>query len=116
MIGTVNPKGTPTINWHIDGQDWQTVIDTGFDGDLELPDKLFSSRVVEHLGPTLNQLAGGVIVVEELYQVQVEFDGRAILAEATFVLGDEILLGTGLLDEYRLIVDFSAKTVAIERT
>ena len=115
MIGIVSRKGTPTIDWHIEGQNWLTVIDTGFDGDLELPDKLFASCVVEHIGPTLNQLAGGVIVVEELYQVRLDFDGRSILAEATFVPGDEILLGTGILLEYRMIVDFLAKTVILER-
>ena len=115
MIGTVTEKGTPTLTLAIDGMDWLTVIDTGFDGDLELPQALFSTCVVEHIGPTLNQLAGGVIVVEELYLVQLNFDGKSIMAEATFVEGDEVLLGTGLLHHYRLVIDFSARTVLLER-
>lgn len=116
MIGTVTGKGTPTLTLFIDGQDWVTVIDTGFDGDLELPHALFSYCVVEHIGPTLNQLAGGAMVVEELYLVRLNFDGESITAEATFVEGVEVFLGTGLLHDYRLVIDFSAGTVLLDRT
>jgi len=116
MIGVVTEKGTPTITLSIDGQGWLTVIDTGFDGDFELPQALFASCVVEHIGPTLNQLAGGIMVVEELYAVQLPFDGGMVSAEATFVDGNEVLLGTGLLRDYRMTIDFPAGTVQLERT
>jgi hypothetical protein len=35
-------------------------------------------------------------------------------AEATFVEGNEILIGTGMLLEYRLSVDFPASIVSLE--
>jgi hypothetical protein len=38
-----------------------------------------------------------------------------VRAQATFVDGNSILIGTGLLRDYRLQVDFPARTVAIEK-
>jgi hypothetical protein len=37
------------------------------------------------------------------------------LAEATFVDGDSILVGTGMMRDYRLNIDFVARTVKLER-
>ena len=35
--GTVTAAGVPTIVLTIAGRDWPATIDTGFNGDLELP-------------------------------------------------------------------------------
>ena len=42
------------------------------------------------------------------YQIDFPFDGRTIIAEATFVAGTEILVGTHILLEYRLDINFPA--------
>jgi hypothetical protein len=47
--------------------------------------------------------------------VDFPFDEETLLAEATFVPGPEILLGTHLLRLYRLEIDFLARTVRLER-
>lgn len=36
--GTVSDNGVPTITLPIDSQNWRAIIDTGFNGDLELPE------------------------------------------------------------------------------
>ena len=41
---------------------------------------------------------------------------RTLDVQATFVAGDEILIGTGMLRRYRLTIDFPAKTLSIEAT
>lgn len=51
-----------------------------------------------------------------MFLVDFPFDERLVLAEATFVNGNEILIGTGMLRDYRLAIDFPLKTVALERT
>ena len=38
--GTVTDDGTPTILLPVAGRDWVVVIDTGFNGGLELPEPL----------------------------------------------------------------------------
>ncbi len=42
--GTVSADGVPTITVSIAGQDWIAIIDTGFNGDLELPELQNSFR------------------------------------------------------------------------
>lgn len=37
IAGTVSDDGVPTITLGIVGQNWSAIIDTGFNGDLELP-------------------------------------------------------------------------------
>jgi hypothetical protein len=60
-------------------------------------------------------LAGGQSIEEDVYLVDFPFDGRVVQAEATFVSGNRILLGTRLLREYSLQIDFVSRTVQLER-
>ena len=43
--GIVSEDGVPVIELDVGGQRWQAIIDTGFNGELELPERLRS-----HLG------------------------------------------------------------------
>jgi hypothetical protein len=58
---------------------------------------------------------GGQSVEEDLYLVDFPFDGRIVQAEATFVPGSRILMGTRFLSEYSLQINFVSKTVQLER-
>jgi hypothetical protein len=87
----------------------------GFNGDLELPDALRPFVNPRYRGLTESVLAGGQAVFEDYYRVDFPFDGRTVLAEATFVPGNEILVGTQLLQQYRLEINFPVRTVLIER-
>jgi hypothetical protein len=60
-------------------------------------------------------LAGGVTIEEDSYRVNFPFDGQAIVAEATFTPGSQILIGTHLLRYHRLEIDFAIRTVRLER-
>ena len=40
IYGMVSANGVPTITLSIASQDWLATIDTGFNGDLELPEPL----------------------------------------------------------------------------
>jgi predicted aspartyl protease len=114
--GIVDAEGAPVIQLSLAGRTWKAVLDTGFNGDLELP---------YALGPTVNaryfargraDLAGGQNIEEEYYLVDFPFDGRTVRALASFVPGTEILIGTRLLREHRLEIDFPARLVRLERT
>ena len=59
-------------------------------------------------------LASGQHSDEDLYLVDFPFDGQMARAEATFVPGQEMLIGAGLLRSYRLEMHFPARTVLLE--
>jgi len=67
------------------------------------------------IGRMSSILAGGQTVEEDLYLVDFPFDGRTVQAEATFVPGREVLIGTQLLQQYRLEIHFLERTVLLER-
>lgn len=113
--GTVSDTGVPTITLSIAEQEWTATIDTGFNGDLELPEALQKALNPQYIGEVTSVLAGGQTIVEELYRVNFLFDGKMIPAEATFVVNSDILVGTHLLQEYRLEIDFVRRTVVLEK-
>ena len=113
--GIVSDTGVPTITLSIAEQEWTATIDTGFNGDLELPEALRKALNPQYIGEVISVLAGGQTIVEELYQVNFLFDGKMIPAEATFVVNSNILVGTHLRQEYRLEIDFVRRTLILEK-
>jgi predicted aspartyl protease len=113
--GIVTEDGVPIIGLEIAGRVWQTTVDTGFNSDFELPKLLkpYVSARAKAMSSFL--LAGGVRIDAMVYTVKIPFDGKMVRADATFVDGDEILVGTGMLKKYRLEIDFPAATVLLER-
>lgn len=114
--GIVDENGLPVVALIIAGQEWKATIDTGFNGDLELPYSVGSYVNPRFFGRGLSLLAGGQSLEEEHYLVDFPFDGSVVRAMATFVSGDEILIGTHLLSDYRLLIDFPATEVKLEKT
>ncbi len=115
MQGTVAANGTPMITLTMAGQDWPAIIDTGFNGDLELPERLRNTLQARYAGRVMSTLAGGQTIEEDIYLVVFPFDGRNLLVEVTFVSGSQILIGTHLLRDYRLQIDFVSKSILLER-
>lgn len=113
--GTVSHEGVPVITLEIAGQNWSAIIDTGFNGDLELPEELREQLHGQPAGRLRSSLAGGRIIEEDAYTVDFPFDGRILNAIATFVPDTQILIGTNLLAEYELQIRFASRTLRIER-
>ena len=115
IAGHVGADGVPVIPIPVADQNWRATIDTGFNGDPELPETLRPSVNARFVGRTRFLLAAGQAAIEDTFLVQFPFDGETILAEATFTSANEILIGTGLLKEYRLETHFPNRTVSLER-
>ena len=115
IVGRISEDGVPVVMLTIAGREWPGIIDTGFNSDLELPVALRAAVRAQHHGRVYSTLAGGHEIREEAYLVQFPFDGEIVAAEATFVAGQEILIGTRLLRNHRLEIDFPAKTVRLTR-
>jgi predicted aspartyl protease len=113
--GLVTVDGVPTVSMPVAGTVWTAIVDTGFNGDLELPEALRPHVNARYLTSAEWLLAGGHRTVEDLYEVDFPFEGAVVSAEATFVADDSILIGTGLMAQYRLTIDFVAGSVLLER-
>ena len=115
MVGTVSADGVPTITLSIASQQWPAIIDTGFNGDLELPEALRTALNARYVGRVTSALAGGQRIEEDVYVVEFPFDGDILHAEATFVADTHILIGTHLLRQYQLHIDFVDRSVRLIR-
>ena len=115
ITGIVTREGQPTIVVSVGEQEWSSVIDTGFNGDLELPEWLRPHVNARFRGLVRSLLGGGQQVEEAVYLVDFPFDGEIVLADATFVEGQGILVGTHLMRQYHLDIDFPGQTVRLER-
>lgn len=114
--GVVSPDGVPTIQVQIANQEWTATVDTGFNGDLELPEALRTYlNIRDTFGLVKFALAGGQTIEEYVYIVDFPFDGRLVEAAVTFVSDNQILIGTRLLQDYWLQINFVTRTVALER-
>jgi predicted aspartyl protease len=115
IVGRITADGVPAIDVEVGGQSWQAIIDTGFNGEVELPERLRSHVNAQYVGRVTSFLAANQRIEEDVFLVDFPFDGRIFRVQATFVDGDEILIGTLLLSAYRLQIDFPARIVVIEK-
>jgi predicted aspartyl protease len=115
IAGAVGADGVPVIPIQIAGQAWRAAIDTGFNGDLELPNALRTQFGARFIGRTRFLLAAGQTAVEDTFLVNFPFDGDLVLAEATFSSANDILMGTGMLRQHRLEIHFPNRTVTLMR-
>ena len=115
ISGIVTGNGVPLIVLKLASEDWLTVVDTGFNGALELPAALSSRLILQSAGFITSELAAGVTVEEEAFRTFNEFDGEQIEVDVTFADVEQALLGTWLLAKHRLEIDFSKATVRLTR-
>ena len=115
MIGAVDEFGTPVLRLQVAGREFVAAIDTGFNGDLELPNDVAEHFQLDYLGTSDTVLAGGVVIREELYLIQFPFDGTVVEAQVAFAPVSGILIGTNLLRNYKLEISFVGRTVLLER-
>jgi predicted aspartyl protease len=115
IIGKVSDDGVPLITVEIATEHWPAIIDTGFNGDLELPEELYGKLNEIPVGRVRSALAGGETIDEDAYMVAFPFDDETVQAIATFAPTTQILIETNLLINHRLQIGFASKTLQIER-
>jgi predicted aspartyl protease len=73
--GIVTDEGVPTIGVDIGGQRWRAIIDTGFNGELELPQQSQPHVNAQLVGRVTSLLAANQQIEEDLFLVDFPFDG-----------------------------------------
>ena len=97
------------------GQNRTALRDTGFNGDLPLPEDL---RNLVNPRPHARQkavLATGESIEEDVFLIELDFDGQLSKSEVTFAQVDEVVIGTHLMRHHRLEINFVTKIVLLER-
>lgn len=119
MTGSFTSEGEPSLPIHVVGPtdtlDIDTIVDTGFNGELTLPQEQIESLGLPEAPVTEVTLADGRVREVQMYLAEVRLDGdnrQVFVAEAPTTP----LLGTDLLWGFSLYVEFQANgTVEIER-
>ncbi len=96
------------------GEEIEVVIDTGFNGDLALPQELVQDLSLPFITQTECTLAGDITHKADVAAAHIEWLGeihevRVIVMPAGFLLGTQLLEGT------RLTIDYDERTVLIEK-
>jgi clan AA aspartic protease len=95
------------------GLDVEALIDTGFDGGLTVPAALIDAAIFPdtHL-PW--QLADGSQVLTPAYLATIQIGQLQPILTIVIALGEEPLLGRGVTDSFRLILDHGTQVI-VER-
>lgn len=105
----------PLIGIDVDGHPVEAVIDTGFDGGIQLPNAFFPLLNPTPVGREPFLYPNGVIEWLPTYRLRVVVDGSEVETALIFSPNDEVLIGTELLQHFRLTIDYPAGTVELSR-
>lgn len=84
IVGRVSARGVPLIELPVGGKTWIAVIDTGFNGHLELPNELRRELRVDYWNDVEVALAEGIQFTEPHYLLKSPFHDRDMHAIVTF--------------------------------
>jgi clan AA aspartic protease len=97
------------------GKTINCVIDTGFDGALILPTSVVEQLELPVVARLVFELVGGTQMAADVALAEVEWLGARCVVEVIMSEGDDALVGTEMLENTRLVVDYRERSVAIER-
>ena len=88
-------------------------IDTAFDGHLVFPMELIRELALDALVETEAILADGSKILLDTYLCYIQWFGKRLPLQVVANEGRFPLLGTGLLEQCELHIDYVAKTLAL---
>jgi predicted aspartyl protease len=97
-----------TIRSHT--REFEALLDTGFDGDVVLPAGLFTDADAPD-GYLTCQLADGTERLMPLYRGVIRVGDLATFPIVALALGDEPLVGRGISDHFRVVLDHGRELI-----
>jgi clan AA aspartic protease len=91
------------------------VLDTGFNGFLCLPIPVAITLGLVLRDTIQAELADGTVINELVFAGRAEWDGAVRDVRVILTRSEDTLIGTAFLADYRVQLDYSARTVQIER-
>lgn len=91
------------------------VIDTGFNGQVSLSRGMLNELdlPLTYEGTVEVELASGALVEEDVYSGTIRFDGQELVAEIILTDTGDTFIGTGLLTEKVLLINFATREVTV---
>jgi clan AA aspartic protease len=120
MMGFVDLHGRALIEIRVRASDiaarhdLEAWIDTGFTGDLVLPQQMIDDMELPASGTVKAALADGSLVTMERYHCQVDWFGSRRELEVVANAGERPLLGVGLLIGFDLNISYRTGKITIE--
>lgn len=115
--GYFNDNEHPILEITVTGEDSQVeipaLIDTGFDGYLSLPIPVAMSLGLKLIDSALITLADGSKKTELLFTTKVSLEGKESRARTFLTAGETALIGTQLLKDFTLSIDFPQKKISL---
>jgi len=91
----------------------ETLIDTGFSGELCLPKSLIKGADLKLIDTTLAEMANGELVEFNIYKAKILFDDQIKEVAVFDTKSEEALIGTGLLADKSLTIDFVNRRITV---
>jgi len=117
MIGFFDESGHPKIEIRVIGEREDVAItptiDTGFDGQLCLPVEIAIQLGLELVSRVSVELANGSRQKTLVFSGTIEMGNQEVGAEIILTESDDPLIGTGLLKNMVLNIDFGERKVEI---
>lgn len=117
VISTIDSAGSVRMNVSIIGScttsDHSAIFDSGFSGDIVLPIEIGVKVGLEHGGVTTVELADGFTQDFPIFLCEIDIGGIKQHA-AVIVMGNEVLIGMGLMEPFKMCMQKSTSEVIIE--
>lgn len=117
IVSTIDDGNNVRVNANVIGEyktvEYQTVFDSGFSGDVVIPEHVAVDIGLKAGGVAEITLADGSTTIVKLYLCRVKI-GRITQEASTIILGDEVLIGMGLMQPYDICIRAGTSEVIIE--
>jgi clan AA aspartic protease len=118
LKGIVNDREEPVINLHLitskgHAHFHPVIIDTGFNGNLSVPEKLAKRYGWTWIGNESYEIATGDVVEQKVFLGEIRWFGSSQQVYAVASHAEDILMGTRLLRQQRLNIDFRTRKLRI---
>ena len=118
IVGFVNESDEPVIKIKLvlskGERSVNAVIDTGFNGYISVPKKLISDSDWDFLGTEEYELASGELMRERVFLGKIEIGAKSLTVFVLSSNSSDVLIGTKLLRNRLLTINFADKTLKIE--
>lgn len=114
--GYFNVKDEPVIEIDIGPSLVELLVDTGFNGSLIIPSPRFNQLrpILKFEGPEEFYSVTGEMFLADAYSTELDWLGKRIrVAVATCKEVNEAIIGSHLLEDCRLTIDYGHRTVTI---
>ena len=119
ISGFIDQYGYPLVELEVRGlkkeEKTLALIDSGFDGELCLPIEVAISLGLELCGMETMELADGSVRKELVFTGTIKWEGKLRDVKVWLTSADQALIGTDLMLDRLLTIDFRTGEVKIEK-